>query len=179
MAVRTDKIRPTCIWVALKRLDLNDDQVTIVKDVGILQGRDTAAAKQVLFNSFGLTDTTLVLKLRNNRGYLVPINGELNINNRQSPYILEVTKLFQHVVSRPRTDPMTVINKGLKNRLQNIMKRIERMEELAPEVKVRRQDKLNEEVELLNQKLQFLNQRMQGNFFLCEDGHKGQNPIAT
>ncbi|XP_048456555.1 uncharacterized protein si:zfos-1056e6.1 [Rhincodon typus] len=124
MAVRTDKTSPTRIWIALKRLDLNDDEVTIVKDVGILRGLDNAAAKQVLFNSFGLTDITLVLKLRNSRGYLVPINGELSVNNRQSPYILEVTKLFQHVVPKPRTDAMTMINKGLKSRLQSIMKRV-------------------------------------------------------
>ncbi|GCB65664.1 hypothetical protein scyTo_0004828 [Scyliorhinus torazame] len=100
-------------------------------------------------------------KLRNSRGSLVPMNGELNVNSKQSPYILEVTKLFQHVVPKTRTDVMTVINKGLKNRLQSIMKRIERIEELAPEIKMRRQDKLNEEIELLNQKLRFLNQRME------------------
>ncbi|XP_067901898.1 uncharacterized protein si:zfos-1056e6.1 [Heterodontus francisci] len=161
MAFATDKAGPTCIWIALKRLDLNDDEVTDVKDICIVRGLDTAAAKQVLFTSFGIEDTTLVLKLRNSRGSLVPINGDVNVNSKESPYILEVAKLSQHVVPKPRTDAMTVINKGLKNRLQSIMKKIERIEELAPEIKMRRQDKLNEEIELLNQKLRFLNQRMQ------------------
>ncbi|XP_067844447.1 uncharacterized protein si:zfos-1056e6.1 isoform X2 [Heptranchias perlo] len=137
-----------CIWIALKRLDLNDDEVTIVKDVCILRGLDTAAAKQALFHSFGLEDTTFVLKLQNSRGSLIPINGKLNANSKHSPYILEVVKLFQHVVPKPRTVAMTVINKGLKTRLQSIMKKIERIEEVAPEIKMRRQEKLNEFQEL-------------------------------
>ncbi|XP_038664515.1 uncharacterized protein si:zfos-1056e6.1 isoform X5 [Scyliorhinus canicula] len=161
MAAPTPKTSHIDIWIALRRLDLNDEEVPIVKDVCIARGLDTTATKQVLLNSFGIKDTTLVLKLRDSRGSLVPMNGELNVNSKQLPYILEVTKLFQHVVPKTRTDVMTVINKGLKNRLQSIMKRIERIEELAPEVKMRRQDKLNEEIELLNQKLRFLNQRME------------------
>ncbi|XP_064411410.1 uncharacterized protein SI:ZFOS-1056E6.1 [Latimeria chalumnae] len=77
------------------------------------------------------------------------------------PYILEVVKTFQHVVPKTRTVAMTVINKSLKNRLQSITKRIERLEELVPEIKLRHQEKINQEMELLNQKLKFLNQRMQ------------------
>ncbi|XP_078086599.1 uncharacterized protein LOC144504728 [Mustelus asterias] len=164
MAAASYKTSHICIWIALRRLDLNDDDVTIVKGVYIGRGLDTATAKQVLFNSFGIEDTTLVLKLRNSQGSLVPMNGELYVNSEQSPYMLEVTKLFQHVVPKPRTDAMTVINKGLKNRLQSIMKRarllevvhfatmdltvkiaaIERIEELVPEIKMKRQDNLNE-----------------------------------
>ncbi|XP_072363839.1 uncharacterized protein [Scyliorhinus torazame] len=140
MAAHTPKTSHIDIWIALRRLDLNDEEVPIVKDVCIGRGLDMTATKQVLLNSFGIEDATLVLKLRNSRGSLVPMNGELNVNSKQSPYILEVTKLFQHVVPKTRTDVMTVINKGLKNRLQSIMKR---------------------EIELLNQKLRFLNQRME------------------
>ncbi|XP_038664498.1 uncharacterized protein si:zfos-1056e6.1 isoform X3 [Scyliorhinus canicula] len=140
MAAPTPKTSHIDIWIALRRLDLNDEEVPIVKDVCIARGLDTTATKQVLLNSFGIKDTTLVLKLRDSRGSLVPMNGELNVNSKQLPYILEVTKLFQHVVPKTRTDVMTVINKGLKNRLQSIMKR---------------------EIELLNQKLRFLNQRME------------------
>ncbi|XP_062912061.1 uncharacterized protein si:zfos-1056e6.1 isoform X2 [Mobula hypostoma] len=145
MAAITNEARASRIWIALKRLDLNDDEVTIIKDVWISQGLDAFAAKQ----------------LRNSQGYLIPINSELNINSKQKPYVLEVVKLFQHVVPRPRTATLTVINKGLKNRLQSIVKRIERSEKLAPEIKMKWQDKLHEEMGLLNQKLHFLNQRMQ------------------
>ncbi|XP_072907196.1 uncharacterized protein [Hemitrygon akajei] len=140
MAAVTNEATASRIWIALKRLDLNDDEVTIVKDVWISQGLDAVAAKQVLFHSFGLDNSVFVLKLRNSQGYLIPINSELNINSKQTPYVLEVVKLFQHVMPRTRTATLTVINKGLKNRLQSIMKR---------------------EMGLLNQKLHFLNQRMQ------------------
>ncbi|XP_072907193.1 uncharacterized protein [Hemitrygon akajei] len=161
MAAVTNEATASRIWIALKRLDLNDDEVTIVKDVWISQGLDAVAAKQVLFHSFGLDNSVFVLKLRNSQGYLIPINSELNINSKQTPYVLEVVKLFQHVMPRTRTATLTVINKGLKNRLQSIMKRIERSEKLVPEIKTKWQDKLYEEMGLLNQKLHFLNQRMQ------------------
>ncbi|XP_059842030.1 uncharacterized protein si:zfos-1056e6.1 isoform X2 [Hypanus sabinus] len=163
MAAVTNEATASRIWIALKRLDLNDDEVTIVKDVWISQGLDAVAAKQVLFHSFGLDNSVFVLKLRNSQGYLIPINSELNINSKQTPYVLEVVKLFQHVMPRPRNATLTVINKGLKNRLQSIMKRfqnnrkgkepkaevwapcmIERSEKLVPEIKMKWQDKLYE-----------------------------------
>ncbi|XP_069787693.1 uncharacterized protein [Narcine bancroftii] len=149
------------IWIALKRLDLNDDEVAIVKDVWILQGLDSAAAKEVLFHSFGLEDSIFVLKLRNSQGSLIPINSALNINSKQSPYILEVVKLFQHVVPKRRNAVLTVTSKSLKNRLQSIMKRIDRLDELGPEISMKWKNKLSKEMGLLNQKLQFLDQRMQ------------------
>ncbi|XP_062912063.1 uncharacterized protein si:zfos-1056e6.1 isoform X4 [Mobula hypostoma] len=96
MAAITNEARASRIWIALKRLDLNDDEVTIIKDVWISQGLDAFAAKQVLFHSFGLDNGVFVLKLRNSQGYLIPINSELNINSKQKPYVLEVVKLFQH-----------------------------------------------------------------------------------
>ncbi|XP_078260843.1 uncharacterized protein LOC144596450 isoform X3 [Rhinoraja longicauda] len=118
-------------------------------------------ATKVIFHSFGLEDSILVLKLRNSQGSLIPISSKLNVNSKQSPYILEVVKLFQHVAPKPRTATLTVINKGLKNGLQSIMKRIERLEKLAPEIKMKWRNKLHEEMGLLNQKLHFLDQRMQ------------------
>ncbi|XP_078260842.1 uncharacterized protein LOC144596450 isoform X2 [Rhinoraja longicauda] len=161
MAAAATQVDSSRIWIALKRLDLNDDEITIVKDVWILQELDAAAAKQVIFHSFGLEDSILVLKLRNSQGSLIPISSKLNVNSKQSPYILEVVKLFQHVAPKPRTATLTVINKGLKNGLQSIMKRIERLEKLAPEIKMKWRNKLHEEMGLLNQKLHFLDQRMQ------------------
>ncbi|XP_069787694.1 uncharacterized protein [Narcine bancroftii] len=140
---------------------LDDDEVAIVKDVWILQGLDSAAAKEVLFHSFGLEDSIFVLKLRNSQGSLIPINSALNINSKQSPYILEVVKLFQHVVPKRRNAVLTVTSKSLKNRLQSIMKRIDRLDELGPEISMKWKNKLSKEMGLLNQKLQFLDQRMQ------------------
>ncbi|KAF3838172.1 hypothetical protein F7725_009940, partial [Dissostichus mawsoni] len=44
----------------------------------------------------------------------------------------------------PRTIPMTVMNKSMKTRLQTIDRRIQRLEELLPEIKLRRDEKLSQ-----------------------------------
>ncbi|KAJ8359933.1 hypothetical protein SKAU_G00164580 [Synaphobranchus kaupii] len=65
------------------------------------------------------------------------------------------------VVPRPSINATTVINKSVKTRLQSIVRRIERLEELVPQIKLRHHEKVNQEIKLLNQKLVFLNKRMQ------------------
>ncbi|XP_043925441.1 uncharacterized protein LOC122800030 [Protopterus annectens] len=154
------------IWISLKRTDLNETRITVLKDVYIPREADSTTVKQILIRSFGVSDVDLILKLRNNSGFLIPINSDLLKNSKQTPYILEVVHVFQHVVPKPRTVAMIVINKSLKSRLQSITKRIERLEAIIPEIKLRHQEKISKEIALLNQKLNFLNQRM-----LMADSH--------
>uniref|UniRef100_A0A3Q2W0J1 Si:zfos-1056e6.1 n=1 Tax=Haplochromis burtoni TaxID=8153 RepID=A0A3Q2W0J1_HAPBU len=100
--------------------------------------------------------------IRNHHGHLIPLNSSIPANSKH-PYVLEVAKIFQHC-PKPRTIPMTVINKTMKTRLQTIERRIQRLEDLLPQVKLRRNEKLTQqEIECLNQKLRFLHQRMQAN----------------
>ncbi|XP_039594027.1 uncharacterized protein si:zfos-1056e6.1 [Polypterus senegalus] len=149
------------VWVAMKRFDLNDSRIISLKEIHIPCGSESAAVKEILCHSFRLNSSTAVFKMRNINGSLIPINSDLTENNKHKPYILEVVNTFQHVVPRSRTVAVTVINKSMKNRLQNITRRIERLEELVPEIKLRHQEKINQEMEFLRQKLVFLNQRMQ------------------
>ncbi|XP_033859099.1 uncharacterized protein si:zfos-1056e6.1 [Acipenser ruthenus] len=148
------------VWIALKRTDLNDDRITVLREILIPRGADSSTAKQILFHSFGLSNAT-VLKMRNSHGSMIPVNSSLPVNNKHMPYVLEAVKVFQHIVPKPRTIAVTGINQSMKNRLQSITRRIERLEELVPEIKLRHQEKINQEMELLSQKMIFLNQRMQ------------------
>ncbi|KAM3876939.1 uncharacterized protein ACN63O_011633 [Diretmus argenteus] len=101
------------------------------------------------------------LQIRNHRGCLIPLNSSLPANSKHMPYVLEVAKIFQHVHPKPRIIAMTVINKSMKTRLQTIDRRIQRLEDLLPQIKLRHHEKLNQEIESLNQKLRFLHKRMQ------------------
>uniref|UniRef100_A0A3Q1EJX5 Si:zfos-1056e6.1 n=1 Tax=Acanthochromis polyacanthus TaxID=80966 RepID=A0A3Q1EJX5_9TELE len=99
--------------------------------------------------------------IRNHRGCLIPLNSSIPANSKH-PYVLEVAKIFQHQ-PRPRTIPMIVINKSMKTRLQTIDRRlqIQRLNDLLPQIKLRHNEKLTQEIECLSQKLKFLHKRMQ------------------
>ncbi|XP_076743940.1 uncharacterized protein LOC143419944 isoform X2 [Maylandia zebra] len=133
------------IWIALRRLDKKDEKVATLREVSIPPA----------------ADVTIIVQIRNHHGHLIPLNSSIPANSKHIPYVLEVAKIFQHVCPKPRTIPMTVINKTMNTRLQTIERRIQRLEDLLPQVKLRRNEKLTQEIECLNQKLRFLHQRMQ------------------
>ncbi|XP_077569423.1 uncharacterized protein LOC144194320 [Stigmatopora nigra] len=151
----------TKVWVALRRLDKNDDRVVALREVSILQGADVSSIVQIIANTFGLNSLDLIFKIRNQRGCLIPLNSCLSANSKQMPYLLEVAKIYQHVCPKPKNIPMTVINKSTKSRLHTVDKRIQRLENLLPQIKLRRDEKLSQEIACLNQKLIFLHKRMQ------------------
>ncbi|KAG7462943.1 hypothetical protein MATL_G00190120 [Megalops atlanticus] len=160
--VGADKTRGIAkAWIALKRLDLNDKRITALREVPIPRGVESATVRQIISSSFGLNSLHVILKIRNNRGSLIPLNSSIPVNSKHTPYVLEVVKFFQHVVPRPRIIATSVINRSMKTRLQSIVKRIERLEELVPQIKLRHREKINQEIKLLSQKLIFLNKRMQ------------------
>ncbi|KAJ8393268.1 hypothetical protein AAFF_G00063400 [Aldrovandia affinis] len=158
----SDKTRGvTKVWIALKRLDLNDDRITALREVTIKMGVESATVRQIISSYFGLNSAPVTLKIRNNRGSLIPLNSCIPVNSKHTPYVLEVVAIFQHVVPRPRVNATTVINKSTKTQLHSIVRRIERLEGLVPQIKLRHDEKINQEIKLLSQKLIFLNKRIQ------------------
>ncbi|XP_049903583.1 uncharacterized protein si:zfos-1056e6.1 isoform X1 [Epinephelus moara] len=160
--VSFDKSPPASkAWIALKQLDKNDDRVVALREVSIPPAAEVTMIIQIITTTFGLNSSDVVFKIRNHRGCLIPLNSSIPANSKHMPYVLEVVRIFQHVHPKPRTIPMTVINKSMKTRLQTIDRRIQRLEELLPQIKLRRNEKLSQEIECLNQKLRFLHKRMQ------------------
>ncbi|XP_022075348.1 uncharacterized protein si:zfos-1056e6.1 isoform X2 [Acanthochromis polyacanthus] len=159
------------VWIALRRFDRNvkgsgimstsDERVVALREVSFPSATDTTTIIQILTNTFGLNASNVVFKIRNHRGCLIPLNSSIPANSKHVPYVLEVAKIFQHVQPRPRTIPMIVINKSMKTRLQTIDRRIQRLNDLLPQIKLRHNEKLTQEIECLSQKLKFLHKRMQ------------------
>ncbi|XP_056239575.1 uncharacterized protein si:zfos-1056e6.1 [Seriola aureovittata] len=157
-----DKSSPVLkAWIALRRLDKNDDRVVALREVSIPPVADVTVITQIITTNFGLNSSDVIFKIRNHHGCLIPLNSSIPANSKHMPYVLEVAKTFQHVRPKPRTIPMTVINKSMKTRLQTIDRRIQRLEDLLPQIKLRHNEKLGQEIECLNQKLRFLQKRMQ------------------
>ncbi|XP_041921131.1 uncharacterized protein si:zfos-1056e6.1 isoform X2 [Alosa alosa] len=149
------------IWIALKRLDQNDERVIALREVSIT--RDA----EVITHSFGLA-SHVTLKIRNSHGSLIPLNNSLPGSTKQRPHVLEVAKTFQHVTPRPRVVAM---------RLQSVVRRIERLEELLPRIKLQHHEKMNKDIELLNQKLVFLHKRMKMADSHCWKGRLIRPPL--
>ncbi|KAJ8250452.1 hypothetical protein COCON_G00223740 [Conger conger] len=145
----------------LSLLDLNDGRITALREIPIQRDFESANVRQIICSSFGLNGAHVILKIRNSRGSLIPLNSSIPANSKHAPYVLEVVKIFQHVVPRPCINATTVICKNIKTRLQSIVRRIEKLEELVPQSKLIHHEKLNQEIKLLSQKLVFLNKRMQ------------------
>ncbi|XP_065106921.1 uncharacterized protein [Paramisgurnus dabryanus] len=176
MAIITENTRNR-VWIALKRLDLNDGRIIALREVHIPSGANVATVTQILAHCFRLHTSQTTFKIRNNQGYLIPLNCSMPPNSKQMPYVLEVARNYQHVNPRPRSNPLTVINKTLKSRLQSIAKRIERLENLLPQVKLKHHEKMTKDIELLNQKLVFLHKRMQMAESYCWEGMLKRAPL--
>ncbi|XP_047461551.1 uncharacterized protein si:zfos-1056e6.1 isoform X2 [Mugil cephalus] len=149
------------VWIALRRLDMNDERVVALREVSIPTSAEFTTIIQIISNAFGFKSSNAVFKIRNHRGCLIPLNSSIPANSKHMPYLVEVTKIFQHVHPKPRTIPLTVINKSMKTRLQTIDRRIQRLDDLLPQIKLRHNEKLTQELQCLNQKLRFLQKRMQ------------------
>ncbi|XP_074522898.1 uncharacterized protein LOC141788013 isoform X1 [Halichoeres trimaculatus] len=169
--------RASKAWIALRRLDMNDDRVVALREVSIPPSAEVSLIVQIITSSFGLNSSDVILKMRNHCGCLIPMNNSICANSKHMPYVLEVAKVFQHVRPKPRTIPMTVLNKSMKTRLQTIERRIQRLEDLLPQIKLRHTEKLNQEIECLNQKLRFLHKRMQVADSCCWKGVLTRAPL--
>nr|XP_040055819.1 uncharacterized protein LOC120833065 isoform X2 [Gasterosteus aculeatus aculeatus] len=111
-------------WIALRRLDKNDDRVVALREVSIPPAAEVNKVIQIITTTFGLNSSDVTFKLRNNRGCLIPLNSSIPANSKHMPLVLEVAKIYQHVRPEPRSVPMTVINKSMKTRLQTIDRRV-------------------------------------------------------
>ncbi|XP_038135580.1 uncharacterized protein si:zfos-1056e6.1 isoform X2 [Cyprinodon tularosa] len=137
------------------------EEVAALREVSFPLGAPGNIIKQIITDTFGLNSPDVVLKMRNHRGHLIPLNGSIPANSKHTAHVLEVTRFFQHVRPKPRTIPMTVINRSMKTRLQAVERRIQRLNDLLPQIKLQHNEKLMQEIECLNQKLRFLYRKMQ------------------
>ncbi|XP_063047003.1 uncharacterized protein si:zfos-1056e6.1 isoform X2 [Engraulis encrasicolus] len=151
-----------------------DERVIALREVKISRHAEVETVKQLIIHAFGLT-SHVTLKIRNSKGSLIPLNSSLPGSTKQRPHLLEVAKTFQHVTPKPRV--VAVIHKSLKSRLQSAVRRIERLEELLPQIKLQHLENMNKDIDLLNQKLIFLHKRMKMADSHCWKGKLVRPPL--
>lgn len=126
--------------------------------------RETDSVKQVaakVLQLLGLDEKGIVLQLRNRRGSLIPMNGRLQKNTRDTPYSLDVLLEYQRVTPKPRSVKSKIYTATALTQIQNIMQRINMLEENIPQLRNRREEKIKYELEELDRKLNFLRKRFQ------------------
>ncbi|XP_078804033.1 uncharacterized protein LOC144992265 isoform X3 [Oryzias latipes] len=179
-----NRLQVSTVWIRWQPRDKNDEQTETLREIPVPTAAEStiirqiirmvpshscvvfhirlfSAARKVLTKSFGLDSDGVVLKIRNRHGRLIPLSSCMGPSSEHTPLVLEATRPFQHVCPKPRTGSTTVITKRMKTRLQAANHRIQRLEELLPEIKLQQNDKRVQEMEGLKQKLKVLGQRMQ------------------
>ncbi|XP_013389911.1 uncharacterized protein LOC106158461 [Lingula anatina] len=152
------------VWIQLRRFDLEDEEhsqkIDKLNSVYLADDMDSDFVKIVIREAFGLFDTGVVMKLRNHRGSLIPINSALQPNSKSVPYVLEIFRVYQNIKPLPRSIRMPGAHESVRKSLNSILQRIENVENATPELKQKRDAKLAAELEDLDRKLVFLNKRL-------------------
>ncbi|XP_033636037.1 uncharacterized protein LOC117297022 [Asterias rubens] len=152
------------IWVVVNRIDLGGTpsfERQAASSIQLTQNASSGEVQHAVRKALELQGENLVLKLRNSRGSLIPVNSHIVPNSKFMPYTLEVVQRYQNVKPMPRSVKLNGFSDVTRVRLQKIIKRIEQLEENVPELRNRREDKITKEMDYLNEKMRFLNKRMQ------------------
>ena len=131
-----------------------------IKWISVTKDQNGKQLRRKLMELFDLQDDTLVLKLRNNRGSVIPISGDLQANTQKRPYILEVCHRYQNYKPVPRTASIPTYEEVLKRKLQNINNRLNKVEDFIPQLPQKQSKRIEEEIKELNDKMNVLDRRI-------------------
>eukprot|EP00794_Sanderia_malayensis_P007421 gene7421-8241_t len=148
------------IWVRYQKNPEDLEEEFDLKEVVVKDGMTSKVLKKHLLDAFNITKQDIVVKLRNFRESLVPINSLLAQNSPSWPYTLEVCQLYSQVKPRPRTVSLPTYQNVLRRRLQNIEYRLSKLEETLPELPEIQGNKLKQDCTDLESKMDFLISRI-------------------
>ncbi|CAL1538366.1 unnamed protein product [Lymnaea stagnalis] len=151
------------ILLAVKRLDLNELEPSSVISISVREEDKVADVSQIIRSKLQINSSDLILRLRNSRGSIIPLNGKIiihpNLNSR--PFTLEVVKHFQSVEPKPNSLELTQYAESLKNKLLDIQERITNVEASMGNMQEKRKEKVQQEVVKLENTITFLKKRIE------------------
>ncbi|PWA13872.1 hypothetical protein CCH79_00019209, partial [Gambusia affinis] len=150
------------VWVALRRLDQPGQYFSfLLREMRTRCHGDPSCefyklSPQILRDAFGLNVPNVVLKVHEESQRL-PDPPERLHSCQQQTHVCSMTTANSHRAQsdgcfcpqapfhpKPRTIPVTVISRSMKTRLQAVDRRIQRLDELLPQIKLRRHEKLQQ-----------------------------------
>ncbi|XP_025099568.1 uncharacterized protein LOC112567186 [Pomacea canaliculata] len=148
------------VWMLVHRLDHAEDPRSNLLCLEIREGETVKEVSKKVTRDLNLPKTGIILQLRNQRGSLIPLNGRLEENSKDVPYTLDILHEYQRVHPKPRSVKTNTYTATILRQIKEISKRISRLEESIPELKVKREEKMKQEVDELERKLSFLKKRL-------------------
>ncbi|XP_050392986.2 uncharacterized protein LOC126811423 [Patella vulgata] len=152
------------IWFEIHRLYQTDagnsPKKTEVKNIEVNEDDIGEEIRQKIRSDLGLDDQGLIIKVRNERGSLIPINKRLESNSQENPYKLEIVRRHQNIAPLSRSVKLESYNETMKLKLVDIITRIEKLESSCPQLQSKRDEKVHAELEDIDRKLNFLNKRI-------------------
>lgn len=155
MAVKT-------IWVIVR--DENDaKEVKISSEPECLKSykEDRRILLQSLCSQLGiLYSPDKVYKFRNGRGSLVVLSRSMTPNTVTSPFILDVCEIQKTEKPGQKQVVIVVNSKTCQRKFEGMANRVERLENMIPDLPMLREEKLTNEMKDVESRLSFLNERM-------------------
>ncbi|XP_005099409.3 uncharacterized protein LOC101853003 [Aplysia californica] len=167
------------VWFAVKRLDLNDTEPSDVISLQMNEEEKVTEVTQSLRSILQLNNADLILRLRNSRGSIIPLNGKLcmTASSFTSPFTLEVVRHFQSVEPAPNSLELTQYAESLKERVMDVQDRINTLESTMENMQEMRHDKIYQEISKLENTVNFLTRRIEEAEMIEWRGMFVKNPL--
>ncbi|RUS72034.1 hypothetical protein EGW08_020198 [Elysia chlorotica] len=167
------------VYFAIKRLDQNEDAPSLVLPVAIGADSKVPEVTQAVRDKLGINSSDLILRLRNYRGSLIPMNGRIAQlpNTHSRPLILEVVRHFQSVQPNPISFELTQYAEPLTRKLEDVEDRISLLEDSIGNIHLNRKDKVHQEISKLENTVNFLRKRIEEAESIEWNGMFIKNPL--
>ncbi|KAK3801739.1 hypothetical protein RRG08_033922 [Elysia crispata] len=167
------------VYFAIKRLDQNEEEPSVVLPVALGEDDKVPEVTQIVRDKLGINSSDLILRLRNFRGSLIPMNGKVTqlSNTHSRPLVLEVVRHFQSVQPNPISFELTQYAEPLTRKLQDVEDRISLLEDSIGNIHLNRKDKVHQEISKLENTVNFLRKRIEEAELIEWNGMFVKNPL--
>ncbi|CAG5120332.1 unnamed protein product [Candidula unifasciata] len=147
------------VCLAVKRLDLNDTEISDVISLNISKGDSVAEVTHKIRVALEPNDADIIFKLRNTQGHFIPLNGKI----ADRPSIVEHHRHFlqSEVQPEPNSLTLTQFEDEMVKKLATIQERINQLELAEKNMTERRAEKLKQEVLVLQATVDFMTRRFE------------------
>ncbi|XP_020914258.2 uncharacterized protein LOC110251848 [Exaiptasia diaphana] len=157
-----NKMATKAIWVMVREeTDVKEVKISSEPECSTSYVEDRRILLQSLCLQLGIVySPDKVYKFRNGRGSLVVLNRSMTPNTIASPFILEICET--HKTAEPGQKQAFVVgnSKTCQRKFESMSKRVERLENMIPDLPMLREEKLTNEMKDVESRLSFLNERM-------------------
>ncbi|XP_065667211.1 uncharacterized protein LOC100207626 isoform X2 [Hydra vulgaris] len=173
----------TCLIFVQLKLCFNNEKIEkdfeegSIKSFTLKSDMTYKSIKKMLRESFGLVDSSIVIKLRNKRGFLVPFYNKLESTTPDNPYLLEACKLYQNVLPLKRTASIITYEEVLKKKILLIDKRLSKLEMGVPTLPERQRLRIEESYNDLVEKMKVLDRKLEVASDIKWQGMFHRNPL--